>query len=410
MSRRLVTPAALAAAALIAPAARAAYCPCYTASSAYNQRSCAVDAVPGTNPSAAAWNDIFDLVSRGPAAWGDAGPAPVALQIGQGCGKPEARRDVSPSFPCELLKAIAMQESRWQQFCEPDRPADQAGQSSRTIISYDCGYGASQITSGMRAGDSPDFEPRRVAAEPAYNAATGALILAGKWRATRCVGDQQPAIIEHWYSAVWAYNGLSYVNNPNNPNHDAGRGVYDPAIGGAAPYQERVFGHLEHTGERWAATAPAYPNPGEIGGDRAPPDLPDPRCASPTDCTSTRPLHVTRCAEDGSGAGGSGGGGAGGSGGGGAGGSGDAGGSGGVDGNAGGAPATAGEGGAEVPRGDGGGDDGATVTATVGLHGQCSCSVPGGGAASSRAAWLAACAGALAAAWRRRLPRRGRAH
>ncbi len=141
-----------------------------------------------------------------------------------------------------------MQESGWQQFCAPDRPMDQAGGSSRTIISFDCGYGASQITSGMRSGDSPDFDPRRVAAEPAYNAATGTQILAMKWRATRCIGDRQPAFIEHWYSAVWAYNGLAYVNNPNNPNYDAGRGVYDPAIGGAVPYQERVFGWMEHTG------------------------------------------------------------------------------------------------------------------------------------------------------------------
>ncbi|WP_437490087.1 hypothetical protein WME75_12600 [Sorangium sp. So ce1014] len=412
-SRLLLIPAAISAAALVAPAARAAYCPCFTASSAYNDRGCAIEAVPGINPSVAEWNAIFDRVSLGPAAWGDAGPA--TFDLGQGCNQPEAPRQIPAAFPCELLKAIAMQESGWQQFCEPDRPMDQAGASSRTVISFDCGYGASQITSGMRSGDSPDFDPRRVAADPTYNAATGTHILAMKWKATRCVGDRQPAIVEHWYSAVWAYNGLSYVNNPNNPNYEAGRGVYDPAIGGAVPYQERVFGRMEHTGERWESIEVAYPALGEIGGGGAPAALSDPRCASPTDCTRTRPLHVTRCA-DGGGAGGGGGGsggagGGGGSGGaggsGGSGGTGGAGGSGGSDGNAGGAPVTAGQGGSGGPLDDEENDGEATST-TVGIHGRCSCDVPGSGAAAGAASWMALGFGALAAAWRRRLPRRRR--
>ncbi|KYF95534.1 hypothetical protein BE20_45050 [Sorangium cellulosum] len=422
-SRVLLIPAAISAAALVAPDARAAYCPCFTASSAYNDRGCAIEAVPGINPSVAEWNAIFDLVSRGPAAWGDAGPE--TIDLGQGCEKPEAPRQVDATFPCELLKAIAMQESGWQQFCAPDRPMDQAGASSRTIISFDCGYGASQITSGMRGGDSPDFDPRRVAADPTYNAATGTHILAMKWKATRCVGDRQPAIVEHWYSAVWAYNGLSYVNNPNNPNYDAGRGVYDPAIGGAAPYQERVFGRMEHTGGRWEKIEVAYPALGEIGAGGAPAALSDPRCASPTDCTRTRPLHVTRCADDGGPTGDGGAGGVGGSGGGGStgggdsgstggdggaggsGGAGGVGGSGGPDGNAGGAPVTAGQGGPGGPVDDDGNDDGTTTT-TVGLYGRCSCDLPGSGGAAGAASWMALGAGALAAAWRRRLPRRRR--
>ncbi|WP_437784199.1 hypothetical protein [Sorangium sp. So ce1097] len=424
MSRRLASAAAVVAAALIAPAARAAYCPCYTASSAFNDRGCAIDAVPGNNPSIAEWNAIFDRVSRGPAAWGDAGPA--AFDLRQGCDVPEAPRDVPATFPCELLKAIGMQESGWQQFCAPDRPMDQVGGSSRTIISFDCGYGAAQITSGMRSGDSPDFDPRRVAADPAYNAATGAHILAMKWRATRCVGDRQPSIIEHWYSALWAYNGLSYVNNPNNPNHDAGRGVYDPAIGGAAPYQERVLGRVEHTGARWERTQVAYPALGEIGGDRAPVALSDPRCASPTDCTRTRPLHVTRCADDDGETGGEGGaggddgprgaGGAGGEGGidgaGGAGGAGEAGGvdgTGGTDGPAGGRPVTAGQGGAGTYPGHDENDIDGGPSTTLGIYGRCTCDAPGSGTTAGAASWLALGAGALAAAWRRRLPGRRRA-
>jgi hypothetical protein len=164
----------------------------------------------------------------------------------------------------------------------------------------------------MHIGEDPDFDRERVAGDATYNLATGTRILAAKWKYTQCVGDNQPSVIEHWYSATWAYNGLSYKNNPNNPNYDANRGVYDPKVGGAAPYQEKVFGRMEHTADLWAPTEVAYPNPGDIGDSNKPAELPDPNCASPTDCSDTRPLHITICHDDDAGGGGGGGGGAGG--------------------------------------------------------------------------------------------------
>jgi MYXO-CTERM domain-containing protein len=225
--------------------------------------------------------------------WGSAGPS--AGNIGQGCGHPETLHSVAARFPCELLKAIAMAESGWTQFCVPDQPSDEVGGASRTIISFDCGYGVGQVTSGMHAGETPSFDRDRVASDATYNLATGTQILAGKWKATECVGDNQPTIIEDWYIATWAYNGLAYVNNPNNPNYDAGRGVWDPASPHAAPYQEKVFGRIEHTGGKWAATALAYPNPGDCGTGGNPPALPEPDCASPTDCGNKRSVHTTVC-------------------------------------------------------------------------------------------------------------------
>lgn len=274
-----------------------AFCPCYTLSSAYNDHDCGIEAVPGQNPSPAEWNQIFDLVSRGPAAWGDQGPS--VPDIGQGCGKPEPLHSVPARFPCELLKGIAMQETGWRQFCEPDTPSDQDGKSSRTIISFDCGYGIGQVTSGMHVGENPDFDRGRVAAEPTYNMATGTRILAEKWKATNCVGDNQPTIIEHWYTAAWAYNGLAYVNNPNNPNYDGFRGVWDPQNGGSAPYQEKVFGWIEHPANGWYdPVALAYPNRGEIGNGGSPNTLGEPGCASPTDCNNQRSTHVTACTDD----------------------------------------------------------------------------------------------------------------
>lgn len=307
MNAKLLSGAALCAATtFIATNAEAQFCPSYTASSPNNNAGCAIEAVDGINPTPAEWTDIFDLVSQGPAVWGDAGPS--VNDIVAGCGLPTPPMDVPPRYPCELLKSIAMVESGWRQFCEPTTPADQVGQPSQTIISFDCGYGIGQVTSGMHVGETPDFDRDLVASDPTYNLATGTRILAEKWGYTECVGDNLPPIVEHWYTATWAYNGLAYVNNPTNPNYDANRGVYDPDIGGGAPYQEKVFGRIEHpTNDLWESVALAYPNPGDVGSSGSPPQLPEPDCASPTDCVQTRSVHETTCIPGEGGAGGGGG-------------------------------------------------------------------------------------------------------
>ena len=281
--------------ALIAAVSLGQFCPSYTLSSVPNSNRCAVEAANGTNPSTAAWQGIFQLVSQGPSVWGASGPA--VPDIGQGCGMPMPSTQVPAKFPCELLKSIAMQESGWRQFCVPTTPTDQVGGASRTIISFDCGYGIGQVTSGMHIGEAPGFDRARVASDPTYNLATGTQILAQKWRATRCVGDNQPAILEHWYSAAWAYNGLSYSNNPNNPNFSTTRGVWRPTVGGAAPYQEKVFGWMEHppTPGHWAAVPFAYPRLSDIGTTGSPNTLPEPSCATPTSCATSRPTHVSVC-------------------------------------------------------------------------------------------------------------------
>lgn len=293
MSRALVLAIVLAA----APAR--AFCPCYAPSSSSNTHNCGVDPAPGANPSVAEWLPIFTLVSGGPMRWGTQGPS--VPDIGQGCGKPEATHDVAAVFPCELLRAIAMQESGWRQFCVPDQPADQVGPPERTIISFDCGYGVGQVTSGMHTGEMPMFDRARVAGDATYNLATGTLILADKWRATHCVGDNQPKIVEDWYVATWAYNGLAFSNNPNNPSYDAMRPVCNPAAGCAGrPYQERIFGWMEFPpdAQHWSPMKPAYPDRANIGMSGVPPDLPEPNCAGPTDCANQRSVHVSACLDD----------------------------------------------------------------------------------------------------------------
>lgn len=374
-----MTRALLAAATLLAGAAAAqGYCPCYTASSVNNTYDCAIEAAPGTNPTVAQWQAIFHLVAQGPSVWGSAGPS--VSNIGQGCGLPNPTTSVPAKFPCELLKAIAYQESGWKQFCVPDRPSDQVGGASRTIISFDCGYGIGQVTSGMHVGENPSFDRNRVASDATYNLATGTQILASKWRATECVGDNQPSIIEHWYSATWAYNGLAYSNNPNNPNYSSTRGIYNPSVGGSRPYQEKVFGWMEYppTTGHWSSTRFAYPRLSDIPGTGGSPgQLPEPTCGSPTSCATTRTRNVSSCFQQGADAGTGGGGGATGGGGGATGGgSGTGGGSatGGGSGTGGGAPsgggggsATGGGAGSDAgPGGGGGADDAGAPTEDAG--------------------------------------------
>lgn len=294
--------------------ALAQFCPSYTASSPNNTHSCAVEAVPGTNPTVAQWQAIFDTVSRGQAAWGSNGPA-IGM-LGVGCNKPMAPTTEPARFPCELVKAITMQESSWKQFCAPSTPSDQVGRPSQTIISFDCGYGIGQVTSGMRTFDAtPNYDRSRVASDPLYNLATGMQILTEKWRATACVGDNQPRIVEDWYTATWAYNGLSTTNNPNNPSFSTTRGVCRPGScpSGSAPYQERVWGWMEFppSAAHWTSMGPAYPRLSDVGVASRPPALPEPSCAGPASCTQSRSVHVSSClgSTDGGTAGGSAGGG-----------------------------------------------------------------------------------------------------
>jgi len=113
-----------------------------------------------------------------------------------------------------------------------------------TIISFDCGFGVMQVTSG--AANYPGLEARAD-----INVAAGADILARKWNSEGSFGgtfgDSDPAFLESWYFAVWAYNGFVYGNNPNNPEHPPGRPPFNSPGSlsrGSYPYQEIVWGYL----------------------------------------------------------------------------------------------------------------------------------------------------------------------
>ena len=82
-------------------------------------------------------------------------------------------------------------------------------------VSFDCGFGVMQVTSGAAS-----YGPRLASSAP-WNVGAGTKILINKWNSERggTIGDSDPMVMENWYYAVWAYNGFTYGNNPDNPQH-----------------------------------------------------------------------------------------------------------------------------------------------------------------------------------------------
>jgi hypothetical protein len=190
--------------------------------------ACAFDAVNGENPSTDDWRSLF--VATAERRLADDTPAIATIATGA------ARERNAAPFPCRLMPAIAMTESRIAQFCD----------NGLTIISFDCGFGVMQVTSG--AANYPGLEARTD-----INLGAGATILAGKWNSDDVFGgsfgDSDPEILESWYFAVWAYNGFIYGNNPNNPNLPANRPPFNgpgSLSRGSYPYPEIVWGYLRH--------------------------------------------------------------------------------------------------------------------------------------------------------------------
>ena len=167
----------------------------------------------------------------------------------------------SPYIPPTLLKATGWIESALAQ-AAGSVPWTATGP---TLVSFDCGHGIMQVTSGMTSGaDSgwPSAHQSLVATHFLYNIARGAVILADKWNGapeTRPVAgtdtNGDPTIVENWYFAVWSYNGFTGPG-ANRSNHPMDPGYAWPRTGfscGASndgfghsyanyPYQELVFG------------------------------------------------------------------------------------------------------------------------------------------------------------------------
>jgi MYXO-CTERM domain-containing protein len=255
---------------------------------------CRVNPVVKDNPSFSELSSLFDKVATGPSKYGTLGWN-YSLDLGDGIGKPYGPTKVPARFPCVLLKAISAHESvGWNQFCLPTGPVCTGVQ--QTIVACDCGYGLMQVTSGMNLGDTSAYDANRVAGDAAYNASVGSQILGVKWTVTPSVGDNRVDLIEDWYFATWAYNGLAFSNNPNNAKYPADRKPYrDPGglSAGNYPYQEIIWGLVrvpygakEGKGPGYTAYPISYPNRAEICAS----------CGSPkADISDPSPTHDGNC-------------------------------------------------------------------------------------------------------------------
>ena len=169
--------------------------------------------------------------------------------------------------PPSLLKSISWIESVLTQGA-PGLPFGSIGPG---LVSFDCGYGIAQVTSGMTTpigeAGQPSDEQALVATHFAYNIGRGAAILIDKWNAAPddrpIVGidtNSDPHIVENWYYAIWSYNGFTgpganRSNHPMDPIYGAWpRTPYScgPSTDGLShnrslfPYQELVYGCAAH--------------------------------------------------------------------------------------------------------------------------------------------------------------------
>lgn len=157
----------------------------------------------------------------------------------------------------------------------------------------DCGYGVSQVTDGMRKAGSEKpgetalsaVKQRAVALDYGTNIAAGLQILSQKWNQTRAgglvVNDGNPAYVENWFYAIWAYNsgfypeadkakyngawGVGWANNPANPKYKQSRTPFlenkpsDAAKPQEWPYPEKVLGFAAWSLELYEDATTAVP-------------------------------------------------------------------------------------------------------------------------------------------------------
>lgn len=187
----------------------------------------------------------------------------------------------APFIPAVLLKSIAWTESTMTQAARAVA-FDSVGPGQ---ISFDCGHGIMQVTTGMTtplgADGTASSRQASIATHFAYNIARGAQILAEKWNAAPdqipVAGidtNSDPAILENWYFATWAYNGFTGpgANISNHPADPQFAGWPRPSFvcdGTQArnryPYQELVWGCMKSPVQRnnvplWQAVAATLPD------------------------------------------------------------------------------------------------------------------------------------------------------
>ncbi|PGT76061.1 transglycosylase SLT domain-containing protein [Bacillus sp. AFS040349] len=139
------------------------------------------------------------------------------------------------NIPPEILKAIAMKETAMMQYQTNGEPVMNKNN--------DGGIGIMQVTMSKEEMQAQRIDEYKLKYSTEYNIEQGAKILNSKWSYDiPRINDRDRTKIEHWYFAVWAYNGLSVRNVPSKSN--------------PSPYQEKVFDYIRD----WAYV-PIAPTP-----------------------------------------------------------------------------------------------------------------------------------------------------
>jgi hypothetical protein len=180
-------------------------------------------------------------------------------------GTRNSRVDGPGLLPAVLMKAIAWVESDLTMASR----SVQFNSIGDALVSFDCGHGVMQVTTGMTiplaADGSPTVRQLEVATHYVYNIARGAWVLADKWNMapeTRPIAGTDtggnPLLLENWYYAVWAYNGFTgpgsvKSNHPLDPGLSWPRPAYrcdGTQSRDRYPYQELVWGCMANPPQR----------------------------------------------------------------------------------------------------------------------------------------------------------------
>jgi hypothetical protein len=258
------------------------------------------------------------------------------LKLGLPAYQPQAMFPLpagSPRVPAQLFLAILAQETNLYQGSWHGVPGDVVnplvsdyygirsdpdGQIEHVAYdAADCGYGVSQVTDGMRVGDTTFNATQRsaIASDYTANIAAGLRILVQKWNQLQAadtrVNNDDPQYIENWFLAVWGYNsgiyprngsnpyGVGWFNNPANPSYPANRQPFlrgsldDAAVPYRWPYPEKIMGWAETPQWQWIEPLTKYAKPlfgSEAGGRLSLPDRYQ-FCGPVNNCSSANPAN-----------------------------------------------------------------------------------------------------------------------
>ncbi|SFL85163.1 S-layer homology domain-containing protein [Salibacterium qingdaonense] len=130
-------------------------------------------------------------------------------------------------IPPEIVKAIAYEETAMRQFDENGNPVMNQNE--------DGGVGIMQVTLDENDLEDRSVDQGRLEQDTAYNIEVGVDLLNEKWNWTGSVlptvNDGNKQVLENWYFAILAYNGLDRRNDPTEAEE---------------VYQEDVYGVIEN--------------------------------------------------------------------------------------------------------------------------------------------------------------------